>query len=108
MLVDNTAPMILGDASGTVGDNGWYITDVGLTWTVTDTGSGIARPAGCGASERHDRTRPRGTTFTCSATDNAGNSSNGSVTIKRDATESDGFGDRPRPTARSSVAAPSA
>ncbi len=79
--VDNNGPTIVGNATGTVGDNGWYTTNVGLTWTVTDL-FGVATQTNCGAQSVTSDTT--GVSYTCTAVDNAGNSNNGTVTIKRD------------------------
>jgi hypothetical protein len=96
--VDNTAPSIVGNATGTVGSNGWYTTNVGLTWTVTDPGSGVATQTNCGAQSVTSDTT--GTSFTCSATDNAGNSGSGTVTIKRDTVNPTGAITAPAASAR--------
>ncbi len=83
VIVDNQGPTIVGTATGTVGDNGWYRSNVDLSWSVTDS-SGIQTSTGCGAQTISADTT--GTPYTCSATDNAGNSNNGTVTIKLDKT----------------------
>ena len=80
--VDLTAPSISHSLSGTLGDNNWYRTDVTIDWTVTDTGSGVN---GDCANETLS-TDSANHTFTCTATDNAGNQTTDTVTIKRDAT----------------------
>ncbi len=55
-----------------------------VSWSVSDPESGIASSSGCDTTTiDYDTT---GTTLTCSATNGAGLSSSGSVTIKRDAT----------------------
>ncbi|MGZ7018438.1 MAG: Ig-like domain-containing protein [Acidimicrobiia bacterium] len=102
VTVDNIGPTITGNATGTVGSNGWYTTNVGLTWTVTDSpGSGVATTTNCGPQNVVADTTSTGVSFTCSATDNAGNTSNGTVTIKRDATNP--TGSITAPTAGTSV-----
>jgi len=80
---DITAPIIAPTVTGTLGDNGWYTSDVSVSWSVTDAESAIASSTGCGASSVTSDNA--GTTFTCSAT-SAGGTSSQSVTIKRDAT----------------------
>jgi hypothetical protein len=81
--VDTTPPLIAPAVDGTLGDNGWYTSDVGVTWTVTDAESAVSSTTGCApASVTTDTT---GTTFTCAATSLGGTSSD-SATIKRDAT----------------------
>ena len=56
---------------GTLGTNGWYTGDVAVSWTVTDPAPGIASSTGCGAT--NITTNTTGQDVTCSATDNAGN-----------------------------------
>jgi hypothetical protein len=80
--VDNTAPTITPTITGTLGNNGWYVSNVDLSWTVTDSGSGVASATGCGATSI--TTDTTGTDYTCSATDNAGNNASDTETIKRD------------------------
>ncbi|RDE15558.1 MAG: hypothetical protein C4K47_02710 [Candidatus Thorarchaeota archaeon] len=43
ILIDQTAPVTTADVHGTEGQNGWYISDVVVTLTSVDSGSGIAR-----------------------------------------------------------------
>jgi hypothetical protein len=81
--VDTTPPEITPIVSGDLGDNGWYISDVTVSWTVTDPDSEVSSTAGC---EPTDITADTGgTTLTCEATSDGGTASE-SVTIKRDAT----------------------
>jgi hypothetical protein len=80
---DSTPPVIAAAVTGTLGDNGWYTSDVGISWSVTDEASPITSTIGCGtASLTSDSS---GTGFTCTATSSGGTGS-GAVTIKRDAT----------------------
>ena len=83
-VFDNTAPVISPNVSGTAGTNGWYKSNVSVTWTVSDPESGILSSAGCSASNLTSNTT--GTAFTCSASNNAGLSNSVSVTIKIDKT----------------------
>ena len=39
--IDNTYPSSSHSVSGTLGQNGWYVSDVDITVTATDTGSGV-------------------------------------------------------------------
>lgn len=79
---DVTAPVITAQISGTLGNNGFYTSDVTVTWTVTDAES-AATSTGCAAqSVTQDTT---GVTFTCVAQSEGGSASQ-SVTITRDAT----------------------
>ncbi len=80
---DTTAPVITQNVTGTLGDNGWYTSNVGVSWTVTDNESAISSSSGCGSTTISADTA--GTTLTCTATSSGGTNSE-SVTIKRDAT----------------------
>lgn len=80
---DTTPPVITPNVSGTLGTNGWYVSDVSVSWTVTDPESAITFTSGCGPTTISADTL--GTTLTCTAT-SAGGTSSASVTIKRDAT----------------------
>jgi probable HAF family extracellular repeat protein len=78
---DDTAPVITPTISGTAGSDGWYTSDVSLTWSVTDAESPVTSPA-CAAASVTANTS--GVTYSCTAT-SAGGSATRSVTIKRDA-----------------------
>lgn len=80
---DSTPPVITPNVSGTLGNNGWYTSNVAVSWTVTDPESAISSSSGCTTSTMTADTT--GTTFTCTAT-SAGGTSSQSVTIKRDTT----------------------
>ncbi len=82
--VDTTPPVISNMITGTLGNNGWYRSDVTVAWTMTDPESGIASSTGC--STTTTSTETSGTTLTCTATNGAGLSSSQSVTIKIDKT----------------------
>ena len=84
VVCDTTPPEITPNVSGTLGNNGWYVSDVSVTWTVSDPESGIASSSGCDSTTISSDTS--GTTLTCSATNGVGLSNSASVTIKRDAT----------------------
>lgn len=80
---DTTPPVIAPTVNGTLGSNGWYTSDVDLSWSVADAESAITSQTGCGAvSIQADQ---QAATYTCSAT-SAGGTDSKSVTIKRDAT----------------------
>ena len=80
---DVTPPVIAATVDGTLGNNGWYTSNVSITWSVTDSESAISSQTGCDdASVTSDNA---GVTFTCSATSDGGTATQ-SVTIKRDAT----------------------
>ena len=80
--LDNTPPVITPNVSGTLGTNGWYTSDVTVTWSVTDAESSISAQTGCGSTTINADTP--GQTVTCSATSVGGTNSE-SVIIKRDA-----------------------
>ncbi len=80
---DDTPPAITADVTGTLGDNGWYTSDVGVAWTVTDGESAVTSTTGCDPSTV--TTDTNGASITCSATSTGGSASQ-SVTVKRDAT----------------------
>jgi hypothetical protein len=80
---DVTPPTIAPSVTGTLGDNGWYTSDVGVTWSVTDAESDVTGTSGCEALSI--TTDQQATTYTCSAS-SLGGSSSESVTVKRDAT----------------------
>ena len=80
---DRTPPAITPTVSGTLGANGWYTSNVTVSWTVVDGESPITSQSGCASSSVTSDSN--GETFTCSAT-SAGGSDSKSVTIKRDAT----------------------
>lgn len=83
VIVDTTPPVIIPDVTGTLGQNGWYTSDVAIQWSVTDVESGLSSQSGCGNATVTADTA--GTTFTCTATSTGGTSSQ-AVTVKRDAT----------------------
>lgn len=79
---DNTPPVIAGPfITGTLGNNGWYTSDVTVTWTATDAESAVTL-SGCSVSVTSDT---QGNSYTCTATSEGG-SATSSVTIRRDAT----------------------
>ena len=84
LVYDNTPPVISTNVTGTLGDNGWYISDVTIIWEVSDEESKISSTSGCGTVTITTDTAE--TTFTCTAFSDGGSTSN-SATIKRDATD---------------------
>jgi hypothetical protein len=76
--------MIVPQITGTLGNNGWYRSGVGVTWNVTAPDSNVASSMGCGPSTF--TTDTAGVTLTCSATTTAGLSTSASLTIKIDQT----------------------
>ncbi len=84
IVIDSTPPVITPKVVGTLGLNGWYVSNVTVTWSAIDPESGIASSTGCGPTSVTVDTA--GLTLTCSATNGAGLLSSNTVTIKRDAT----------------------
>lgn len=79
---DTTPPTLSVSVSGTQGNDGWYTSDVTVTWTVDDPESAVTTT---GCDTQTVTTDTDGVTFTCTA-ESAGGTNSGSVTIKRDAT----------------------
>jgi hypothetical protein len=79
--VDTTPPSITANILGTAGSNGWYASDVTLSWNVIDGESPIESSSGCATQSVTSDTA--GITFTCTATSAGGTASN-SITVKRD------------------------
>lgn len=84
---DSSDPLISSSVSGALGQLGWYVGDVAVTWSVTDATSQVASTVGCADVTLTADTA--GTTYTCTATDHAGNESSDSVSVRRDATAPD-------------------
>jgi len=82
---DATPPTAVPSVTGTLGDGGWYIGDVGVHWNVADATSGVDQTTGCDDGVLADDSA--GQTFTCSVTDVAGNVTTSSTTVRRDATK---------------------
>jgi hypothetical protein len=82
--VDVTPPVISLSVFGTQGDNGWFVTNVLVNWSVSDPESGVASQNGCGPTPINSDTQ--GTKVTCSATNGEGLPSTQATNIRRDAT----------------------
>jgi Ca2+-binding RTX toxin-like protein len=80
---DLTAPVITASVAGTLGSNGWYVSDVSVTWAVQDPESEISSQVGCDPATITSDTS--GTTLICEAT-SAGGTSTVPVVVKRDTT----------------------
>ena len=80
-ILDPTPPVITPTVTGTLGDNGWYRSDVGIGWSVSDGQSAISATTGCNPSTL--TTDSPGAGYTCTAT-SAGGTSSQTVTVKRD------------------------
>lgn len=81
--IDDTPPAILPTVTGTQGQNGWYTSDVNVSWSVSDSESAVSSKTGCDPTTVSADTA--GVNFTCTAASDGGQSSN-TVSIKRDAT----------------------
>lgn len=83
VVSDTTPPVIISAVRGKTGENGWYVGDVTITWSVTDGESAVTSRDDCDeVTIAEDQAE---TTYTCSATSAGGTDSN-SVKVKRDAT----------------------
>lgn len=83
-VLDRTPPSVVPSVLGTLGQNGWYVSDVDVSWTVSDVDSGIASTDGCGPVTISSDTIE--TTITCRATNGSGLETAEQATVKRDAT----------------------
>jgi probable HAF family extracellular repeat protein len=79
--IDSTKPVIKSKLAGDRGTNGWFTSNVVLTWNVTDAQAPIARKEGCG--EKSVSADTGGRKFSCRAV-SIGGAATRSVTIKRD------------------------
>jgi hypothetical protein len=82
-VIDTTPPIIALSIVGILGNDGWYVSDVSLTWSVSDDESPIESATGCGPVSL--ATDTAGIAFTCEATSGGGTAS-ATVTVRRDAT----------------------
>jgi hypothetical protein len=88
-FVDTTPPTLTPVIySGTLGKNGWYVTDVSFYFWAEDPDSPITVWEGCESTTISSDTA--GTTFSCTVT-SAGGSTSSSITIKRDVTPPGGI-----------------
>lgn len=79
---DATPPVVTGVPSGSLGAGGWYTGNVTVTWSAADEGAPVsATPCEADILIRDSE----GTTFTCSATNEAGLVGSATVTVKKDA-----------------------
>ena len=81
--IDRSPPSIVSAISGVTGNNGWYTSDVQITWVINESPSSIISSDGCSTVSQSADTA--GVTFTCSVVSQGGTASS-SVTVKRDAT----------------------
>ena len=80
-FTDATPPQVMGLATGTLGQNEWFVGDVTVIWGVYDPESEVTST--CPTVQVTSDTA--GTTYTCSATSEGGTGS-AQVHVKRDAT----------------------
>jgi len=83
---DTTPPSITSDVIGTVGSNGWYTSNVSLTWTVAEPES-TASLVKTGCVDQSITADQSDTDYSCSASSDGGSAGPETVTIKRDATK---------------------
>jgi hypothetical protein len=82
---DTTPPVIDHQVIGTQGDNGWYTSDVSLSWSVTENESPeTLQKDGC--VDQNITSDQLEETYSCSATSEGGSAGPVAVSIKRDAT----------------------
>ena len=77
---DTTPPVVTPSVSGTPGNNGWYRSNVQVSWTVTDPDSAVTSN-GCSSTTVTEDTA--GIDFTCTAT-SLGGTSTQTVNVKKD------------------------
>jgi len=77
-----SAPSAALSPAGTLGANGWYTSDVTVSFSLS--GSGFSNPTGCG--NQTVSTDTNGTLFRCTVDLSGGSVVGAAVTIKRDAT----------------------
>ena len=82
-FVDPTPPLVVPHVAGPLGNAGWYVGDVTVSWNVNDPQTGIAAEQGCETVTISVDTP--GTTFNCSATSEGGIATD-QIVVKRDAT----------------------
>jgi Ca2+-binding RTX toxin-like protein len=93
--LDYSPPVITPKVKGTAGSNGWYVSDVSVTWDVADAESPVDSKTGCDAQVF--ATDTSSTTVTCRAA-SVGGPASSSVVVKRDTTAPTVTCDAPVPT----------
>jgi len=81
--IDLTPPRVSAAVDGTLGSNGWYVSDVSVDWSASDPDSAINSQIGCGATVFTGDAG--GQASTCEATSDGGTTSD-AVSIDRDTT----------------------
>ena len=82
-VADVTAAVITPTVTGTLGNNGWYTSDVQVSWNVSDPESDVASTTGCDIT--NIATDAASQIVACSAVNGFGLNSSQSVDIHRDA-----------------------
>jgi hypothetical protein len=83
-VLDNTGPQVTAALSPAANAAGWSKSNVDLTWSATDVGSGVA--SGPTPATDSVKSNTAGDTKTATATDRLGNQGSGAVTVKLDKT----------------------
>jgi sugar lactone lactonase YvrE len=78
--IERAPPTVMPVVAGTVGNEGWYRSDIQVSWAITGN---VISSSGC--SSNSVVTDTPGVTFICSVTSGAGSASS-TITVKRDAT----------------------
>lgn len=78
---DTTPPTVTAVVIGSLGDSGWYQSDVEVNWSVSDDEYPVIFDSGCESAQVTEDTT--GVTFTCTAV-SAGGRAAGTVVIKKD------------------------
>lgn len=81
---DTVAPSLSPSLSGTLGNNGWYRSNVQVSASASDATSGVASVSLSCGSNPCTITAEGTTTITASATDNAGNATSQDVVVRKD------------------------
>jgi len=81
--IDKTPPLVLPSVSGPAGNNGWYVGDVQVDWSINEVPASIESSTGCAITSVTQDTAS--STFTCSVT-SAGGVTTRSTTVKKDST----------------------
>ena len=82
---DTTPPVIAPTVTGTLGNNGWYTSNVSLSWSVSELQSPLTLVTDGCASQSITADQPA-TSYSCSASSAGGSTGPVTVTVKRDAT----------------------
>jgi alpha-tubulin suppressor-like RCC1 family protein len=83
---DDTPPIVMPQVTGTLGESGWHVGTVTVSWSVVDDESAISQAIGC--EEATLSTDTPGASFTCTATSVGGTTSE-TAELRLDATAPD-------------------